>query len=69
MQKPEPHLPYGTEPVAPRSDGKTYLVFSYIWQKDVAKIPKVPGVPRSVNPARAIAYWLVGRFIYYTIFQ
>ena len=25
-----------------------------IWQEDIAKIPKVPGAPRNVNPARAI---------------
>ena len=25
------------------------LVFTYIWQEDVAKIPKVPGAPCNVN--------------------
>ena len=28
------------------------MVFSYIWQKDVAKISKVPEAQRYVNPAR-----------------
>ena len=28
------------------------MVFTYIWQKDVAKISKVPGAQRDVNPAR-----------------
>ena len=28
------------------------LVLAYIWQKDVAKIFKVPGAPRNTNPAR-----------------
>ena len=28
------------------------IVFTYIWQKDVAKISKVPGAQRDVNPAR-----------------
>ena len=30
---------------------KLFLVFTYIWQEDVI-IPKVPGAPRIVNPAR-----------------
>ena len=34
---------------APRSDGKTFLVFTYIWQEDVANIPKVPAAPCNVN--------------------
>ena len=41
-------------PGAPRSDGETFVVFTYIWQEDVAKISKVPGAPRNVNSARAI---------------
>ena len=28
------------------------MVFTYIWQKDVAKISEVPGAQRDVNPAR-----------------
>ena len=51
MQQPGLDLPYGAEP----GDGKIFLVFTNIRQKDVAKIPKVPGAPRKVNPARAIA--------------
>ena len=53
MQQPGPGLPYGTEPGAPHSNGK---------------IPKVPGVPRNENPARAIVY-LGGVTIYCTIFS
>ena len=52
----------------PLSDDKTFFglhQFNYIWQEDVAKIPKVPGVPLNVNPARAIA-WLAGVTIYCT---
>ena len=38
---------------APRSDGEIFfLIFTYIWQEDVAKIPKVPGAQCDVNPAR-----------------
>ena len=38
-------------PGALRSDGKTlFLVYTYVWQEDVAKISKVPGAPRNVNP-------------------
>ena len=31
-----------------------FLVCTYVWQEDVAKIFKVPGALRNVNPARAI---------------
>ena len=44
MQKPGSDLTYGTVPGAPHSDGKTFLVFIYIWHEDVANIPKVPEV-------------------------
>ena len=37
---------------APRLNGKTYVVFTYIWQVKVAKIPKVPEASRNVNPAQ-----------------
>ena len=55
---------------APRvqNDGKTFLLFTYIWQEDVANIFKVPGSRCNVNPARAIT-WLLGVTIYCTIFQ
>ena len=44
-------------PGALRSDGKTlFLVYTYVWQEDVAKIFKVPGAPRNVNPVRAITW-------------
>ena len=45
---------------------RLFLVFTYIWQKDAAKNPKVSGAPCNVNPARAIT-WLVGVTIYYNI--
>ena len=32
------------------------MVFTYIWQKNVTKISKVPGVQRDVNPARQYLY-------------
>ena len=31
---------------------RLFLVFTNIWKEDVAIIPKVPGPPRNVNPAR-----------------
>ena len=31
---------------------RLFLVFPYTWQKDVAKMPKLPGTQRDVNPAR-----------------
>ena len=36
---------------------RLFLVFTYIWQKDVAKIFKVPRSPHNINLARAIT-WL-----------
>ena len=45
-----------------------FFVFSCTWQEDVAKIAKVLGVPRNVNPAQAIT-WLVGVTNYWTNFQ
>ena len=37
-----------------RSDGKSFfdLHLQYIWQTDLAKIPKVPGAQRNVNSAQ-----------------
>ena len=52
MQLPGPDLSYGTVPGAPRLDVRLFLVFTYIFQEDVTIIPKVPGVPHNVNPAR-----------------
>ena len=37
---------------------RLFLVFTNIWQEDVAIIPKVPGAPRNVYPAPRIT-WLV----------
>ena len=54
---------HGATAGASRADAKTFLVFPYIWQEDVAKIPKVAGFPRNANPARAII-WLVGVTMY-----
>ena len=45
-------------PGAPLSDGKNFLVFTYIWQKDFAKFSEVPWAPRNVNPSLSIT-WLV----------
>ena len=33
-----------------------FLVYTYVWQEDVAKIFKVPGAPRNASPARAITW-------------
>ena len=33
---------------------RLFLVFTYIWQEDVAKIFKVPRAPHNINLARAI---------------
>ena len=37
---------------APRSNCKTFFDLPYIWQKDLAKIPKVPWAQHDENPAR-----------------
>ena len=42
---------------APPSDGEPFLVFTYIWLKDVEKTSKEPSALRNVNPTRAIT-WL-----------
>ena len=69
MQKPGRNLPYDTvlEPCA-RMIRLCFLVFPYICQEDVAKIFKMPGAPRSVNPAWAITC-LVSVTIYCRVFQ
>ena len=57
MQLPWRHSPYGTVPGTLHSDGKTlFLVYTYVWQEDVANISQVPGGRRNVNPARAITW-------------
>ena len=61
------HSASGTVPVAPRSHGEIFLVFTYIWLEDDAKILKVPRAPRNVNPALAITS-LEGVAISCTIF-
>ena len=68
MQQPALDLPYGTVPGTPRSDIETFFGFHLYSAEDIAKISKVPGAPRNVNPARVIT-WLVGVIIYCTIFQ
>ena len=45
-------LPNGTVPEPSAQLVGVFLVFTYIWQEDVAKIPKVPLATRNVNPAR-----------------
>ena len=52
IQYPAPCLPYGTVPEPRAQIVGLLLVFTYIWLVDVAKIPKVPGALRNVNPAR-----------------
>ena len=48
MQKLGPDSPHDIVPKVPRSNGKTFfLIFTYIWQKDVTKISQVPG-PRAM---------------------
>ena len=70
MQQPGPDFSYGTVPLGPRAQRVSiFWVFTYIWQEDVAKIPKVTEASQSVNPARTIT-WLVGVTTYCTsIFQ
>ena len=52
MQQPEPDLFYGTVPRPRAQMVRLFFFFTYIWQEDLAKIPKVPGAQRDVNPAR-----------------
>ena len=42
------------------------LLVTYVWQEDVAKISKMPGVPRNVNLTWAKT-WQVGVTIYFTV--
>ena len=52
MQQPEPDLFYGTV-TGPRPQMvRLFFIFTYIWQEELAKIPKVPGAQHDVNPAR-----------------
>ena len=44
------------------------ILNTYVWQEDIAKIFKVPGAPRNVNPARAIT-WQLSVTIYCTVFR
>ena len=52
MQQLAPYLLYGTAPRPSALMVELFLVFTNIWQEDVAKIPKGPGAPRNVNPAK-----------------
>ena len=47
---------------------RLYFWSTLVWEGDVAKISKVPGAPRNVNPARAIT-WKLGLTIYCTVFS
>ena len=47
---------------------RLFLLFTCIWQEDVSKIPKMPGAPRNVYPAREITCLLVVT-IYGTFFD
>ena len=52
MQQAEPDLFYGTV-TGPRAQMvRLFFIFTYTWQEDLAKIPKVPEAQRDVNPAR-----------------
>ena len=53
MQQPESDLFYGTVPGPRAQMVRLFLLhLQYIWQEDLAKIPKMPGAQRDVNPAR-----------------
>ena len=52
MQQPESDLFYGTVPGPHARMVRLFFIVTYIWQEDLAKIPKVPGAQRDVNPAR-----------------
>ena len=52
MQQPESDLFHGTVPGPRAQMVRLFLVFTYIWQEDLAKIPKEPGAQRDINPAR-----------------
>ena len=52
MQKPAPYLPYGTAPDPSAQMVGLFLVFTYIWPEDVAKIPLVSRAPPNVNTAQ-----------------
>ena len=52
MQQPAPYLACGTVPEPRAQIVGLLLVFTNIWQKNVAKILKVPGAPCNVNPAK-----------------
>ena len=52
MQQPGPDLFYGTVPGPRAQMVRLFLIFTYIWQEDLAKILIVPGAQRDENPAR-----------------
>ena len=56
MQQLRPDsIQYGTVQLGPRAQiMKLFLVFTYIWQKDVAKISKMPRTPCNVDAARQL---------------
>ena len=57
MQQPGPDLSYGTVPGPRAQMVKPFLIFTFTWQEDLAKTPKVPGAQRIVNPARQKHGW------------
>ena len=52
MQRPGLGLSYGAVPEPRAQMVRLYLIFTYIWQEDLAKIPKMPDAQLNVNPAR-----------------
>ena len=52
----------------PRVHIRLFLIFIYIWQENITKIPKFQGSKLNVNPAWAIT-WLVGITIYCRFFN
>ena len=59
MQQPGPDLFYGTGPGPPSQMVRLFLIFTYIWLEDLAKIPKVLTDPARCKSGLAIT-WLVG---------
>ena len=52
MQQPKPDLFFGTVPGPRAQMVRLFFIFTSIWKEDRAKIPKVPGTQRDLNPAR-----------------
>ena len=52
----------------PRTQIRLFLVFTCIWQENIAKIAKVPWAQLNANSARAVT-WFVGVSMYCTFFN